>query len=319
MRHITSRIVLLLASAAILPLLGYGAMSIYSLREGTQTSVISGNINVANRAAQEIRLYIDTNVKILQTLASDLEDTDLQRWQQDRILKNYVLQFPEFREITLYDATGAQVASSRVGASRLQVPQNGTRFDGDIVMSPIAVDDDLLPTSVVGIRLVHVGAAAGWLVGQLNLEEMWHMVDRIRIGQQGFALVVAAEDQLIAHGNPNEKPRVARGDNLKDHPLVQLIHSHGDREPVWLEFMENGAPTLGVAAPLAAPRLDGDRRAAAQRGLPGGRPAPAPARPGRRPRAPVHRSGGLRLGACVRQADLRAHARHGRRRRGAPR
>ncbi|HTM47455.1 MAG TPA: cache domain-containing protein, partial [Bryobacteraceae bacterium] len=250
MKRITSRIALLLAAAAILPLAAYGMVSIYSLRTGTQTSVISGNINVANRAAQEILLYINTNVKILQTLASDLEDTNLQAWQQDRILKNYVLTFPEFREITLYDATGSQVASSRVGASKLQVPQSGIRFGNDVTMSPIAVDDDLLPTSVVGIRLAHVGQASGWLVGQINLEEMWRMVDRIRIGQQGFALVVASEGQLIAHGNPNEKARVARGDNLKDNQLVQKIHSLGDKEPVSKEFTEGGQQYLGVAAPL---------------------------------------------------------------------
>jgi signal transduction histidine kinase len=251
LKHITSRIVLLVAAAAILPLLAYGAVSIYSLRRGTQTSVISGNINVAKRAAQEIGLYINTNVKILQTLASDLEDTNLQPWQQDRILKNYVLQFPEFREITLYDATGAQVASSRVGASKVQIPQKGTPFGTDVTMSPIAVDDDLLPTSVVGIRLLNAGQASGWLVGQINLEEMWHMVDLIRIGQQGFALVVASEGQLIAHGDPNEKARVARGDNLKDNPLVQLIHRQGDKEPVSTEFPEGGRQFLGVAAPLS--------------------------------------------------------------------
>jgi signal transduction histidine kinase len=251
LKRITSRIALLLAAAAILPLAAYGAVSIYSLNQGTQTSVISGNKNVAVRAAQEIRLYINTNVKVLQTLASDLEDTNLEAWQQDRILKNYVLQFPEFREITLYDATGGQVASSRVGASKLQVPQGGIAFGNDVTMSPIAVDDDLLPTSVVGIHLAHVGRASGWLVGQINLEEMWRMVDRIRIGEQGFALVVASEGQLIAHGNPNEKARVARGDNLKDNPLVQLIHRSGDKEAVWTEFTEGGQQYLGVAAPLS--------------------------------------------------------------------
>ena len=250
MRRISSRIALLLASAAILPLSVYGVVSIYSLREGTQISIVRGNINVANRAAQEIELYINTNVKILQTLASDLADTNLQSWQQDRILKNYVLQFPEFREITLYDATGSQVASSRVGSSKLQVPQKGIKFDDNVIMSPIVVDDDLLPTSVVGIRLVHLGKPAGWLVGQMNLEEMWRMVDRIRIGQRGFALLVASEDQLIAHGDPDNKARVARGDTLKDHALVQLVHSRGDKGPVSLEFTENGQRMLGIAAPL---------------------------------------------------------------------
>src|SRR4029077_17413330 len=70
------------------------------------------------------------------------------------------------------------------------------------------------------------------------------------IDQQGFALVVASQGQLIAHGNPDEKPRVARRDNLKDHPLVHLIHSCGAQEPVSLEFTENNQRVLGVAAPL---------------------------------------------------------------------
>ena len=49
---------------------------------------------------------------------------------------------------------------------------------------------------------------------------------------------------------PNEKPRVARRDNLKDHPLVRLIHSHGDKEAVSEEITEDGRQVLGVAAPL---------------------------------------------------------------------
>ena len=103
---LTARFAMLLAAAGILPLLAYGAVSIFSLRTGTRQSVVTGNLNVARRAAEQIELYVDTNVKILQTLAADLEDTSLEPWQQDRILKNYVLDFPEFREITLFDATG---------------------------------------------------------------------------------------------------------------------------------------------------------------------------------------------------------------------
>ena len=80
-----------------------------------------------------------------------------QQWQQDRILKNAVLDFPEFREITLYDAAGAQLASSRVGQSKLQFPQSGTSFGPNITLSPIGIDDDFLPTAVVGIKLAQLG------------------------------------------------------------------------------------------------------------------------------------------------------------------
>jgi signal transduction histidine kinase len=250
-RRITSRFVLLLAVAGILPLLIYGAVSIFSLRVATMRSVTAGNENVARRVAEQIALYVQTNVDILQSVAGNLDDTNLEPWQQDRILKNAVLDFSEFREITLFDATGTQLASSRVGQSKIAFPQSGTTFGPRTTVSPIGIDDDFLPTAVVGIRLARVGQSSGSLVGQISLEEMWRMVDRIRVGDQGYALVVAANGLLVAHGNANEKPRVARGDNLATQPLVQLVRGQKNAAPASLEYAnEAGRQMLGVAAPL---------------------------------------------------------------------
>jgi signal transduction histidine kinase len=252
LKGITSRFAALLAAAGILPLLLYGAVSIFSLRDATRQSVITGNENVARQVAEQIGLYVQTNVDILQSVAGTLDDTNLERWQQDRILKHAVLDFPEFREITLFDATGTPLASSRVGQSKLVFPQSGTEFSPTTVVSPIDIDDDLLPTAVVGIRLSRVGVSSGSLVGEIRLEEMWRMVDRIRVGELGYALVVAPNGQLIAHGNPNEKPRVARGDNLSDQPLVRLLREQREAAPTSLEYTSTtGVQMLGVAAPLA--------------------------------------------------------------------
>ena len=251
MRRITSRFVILLAAAGILPLLLYGAVSIYSLRDATRRSVITGNENVARRVAEQIGLYVHTNVDILQSVAGNLADTNLAQWQQDRILKNAVLDFPEFREITLYDAAGRQVASSRIAPSKLQFPQSGISFGQRITLSPIGIDDDFLPTAVVGIKLARLGVSAGSLVGEISLEEMWRMVDRIKVGDQGYALIVAPNGQLIAHGNPNDKPRVARGDNLINQPLVRVVHGQKNARTASLEYAnESGVYMLGVAAPL---------------------------------------------------------------------
>jgi signal transduction histidine kinase len=243
--------VLLLAAAGILPLLVYGAVSIISLRDATSRSVIAGNENVARRVAEQIGLYVQTNVDILQSVAGNLSDTNLAQWQQDRILKTAVLDFPEFREITLYDAAGSQLASSRVSLSKVQFPQSGTSFGSNITLSPIGIDDDFLPTAVVGIKLTQLGQNSGSLVGEISLEEMWRMVDQIRVGEQGYALVVARNGQLIAHGNSNEKPRVARGDNLATQPLVRLVHGQRNSGPASLEYASDaGVQMLGVAAPL---------------------------------------------------------------------
>ena len=239
-----------MAAAAVVPLLGYGAISIVSLRSGAQQAVIEGNLNVARRAAEQIELYVTGSVKILKAVSADLEQTGLQRWQQDRILKNFVLQFPEYRELTLLDENGKAVVSSSLGTPTASVPgSEGATIDGAI-MSSFSVDDDLLPTSIVAIRLGD-SEGKGWLVGRLNLEQLWRMVDRIRVADQGYALVVTDQGQLLAHGDPDAKSRVARGDPMLSHPLVaDLRESRAAERTAWGQYADPRGEVLGVAAHL---------------------------------------------------------------------
>ena len=51
------------------------------------------------------------------------------------------------------------------------------------------------------------------------------MVDGIRVGAEGFALLVAQDGRLLAHGRRDEKTRVAAGENLSDHELLAAITS----------------------------------------------------------------------------------------------
>src|SRR5258707_15645700 len=121
-RHIATRFAIVLAIAAMLPLVAYGIWSLVTLQRGTRDSVVTGNLNVATRAAEEIRRYIVGDAEILKALAADLQDTGLQQWQQDRILKNYALQFREFRELTLFDESGHLVATSRATTPSVTIP-----------------------------------------------------------------------------------------------------------------------------------------------------------------------------------------------------
>src|SRR5436190_4656768 len=228
-RRIATRFALLLGIAAVVPLVAYGAVSILSLRRGTRESVVNGNQNVAVRAAEEIRRYVVTNAELLKALAADLQDTGLDTRQQDQILKNYVLQFREFREITLFDEHGAMVASSRVGKPRVAIPKDAPLTINGVSMSPIHVDEDLLPTSVFAIRLTRLNQPSGWLAGEFSLEEMWRMVDQIRIGEHGYALVVAPDDTPLAHGDPDKKTPVAQSPKTNAQPLVAAATAYAPR------------------------------------------------------------------------------------------
>jgi signal transduction histidine kinase len=248
-KHIAVRFAVLMALAALVPLVFYGIVSILSLQRGTRSSIIAGNENVATRAAEEIRRYVTTNAEILKALAADLQDTGLTPAQQDRILKNYILQFHEFHEVTLFDEHAAPLATSRVGAARLQIPSDAPFTVSGVKMTAIHIDADLLPTAVFAIHLTRLNQPAGWLVAESSLEEMWRMVDRIRIGEHGYAMVVAPNGQLIAHGDPDKKTLVAQQRNMRGNPLVSAAKADA---PVAEEYVDDdGRRDLGVAARIA--------------------------------------------------------------------
>jgi signal transduction histidine kinase len=246
-RHIATRFALILTIAAILPLVAYGVVSILSLRNGTRQSIITGNLNVATRAADEIKRYVSGNADILKALGADLQDTGLDQSQQKSIVHNYVLDFPEFREITLFDEPGATIASSRVGGARVSIPRStAITLSGGVAMSPIRVDDDLLPTTVFAVHLRRLNQPSGWLVAEFSLEDMWRMVDQIRIGGHGYAMVIAPDGTLVAHGDPDKKALIARSRNMKDHPLVAAA---AGARPTSVEYVDdNGRQQLAVSA-----------------------------------------------------------------------
>jgi signal transduction histidine kinase len=224
MKTIRSRLIILVATAAIAPLLAYGIVSIGLLRTGTGQSVTAGARSVAVQAAEQISRYVQHNVDLLQAVATDLNHTSLERWQQERILRNYTLTFPELRELTLFDPEGHPLASSRLTTPELTLTQPPPGPGAPPQITPIEIDADLLPTTVMTVRVEQDGQVAGYLAGELRLEELWRLVDRIRIGQHGFALVVDGQGRLLAHGNPDEKPQVARGVHLNTHPLIGPTH-----------------------------------------------------------------------------------------------
>ena len=112
---------------------------------------MEGNLNVARQVGEQVRRYISTNHKILLALAADLDATNLSAVQQDQILKNYALRFPEFRELSVFDERGAAVATSRAGAPTVKLPPDDTPVVYGVRMSPVYVDADLLPTSLVAV------------------------------------------------------------------------------------------------------------------------------------------------------------------------
>jgi signal transduction histidine kinase len=209
MRRITSRFVLLIASAAVAPLVLYGVISIFNLQTGTESTVREGNRRLADQVSEQIGQYLEQNTRVLKSVGLELRSINLEPWQQSRVLKDYVIDFPEFREITFFGAGGRVIATSRVGDATLVVPDGRTVGSAEVFVAPLQLDEDNLPRTTIAVRVTPGGQEAGWVVGEIALESLWRTVDRVRVGAEGYALLVAEEQRLIAHGNPNKKRLVA--------------------------------------------------------------------------------------------------------------
>jgi two-component system NtrC family sensor kinase len=234
-----------MAAAAVLPLLAYGAASIYSMRETARAQVFDANSSVAQRAAAEIDRYVDTSIRILEGIATNLEDNRLLPWQKERLLRSMTLKNPEFTELTLTDANGDPFVTSRIGQATLRVPRDAVEVRG-VRMSPFEIDEALLPSAILSIRIDDGGIEQS-LVARVSLEELWRMVNAIRIGERGFALVVTDQGQLLAHGEPESKSLVARRPDMSSHPLLtnRAARDKSNTDPVRGEYEDWSATSLG--------------------------------------------------------------------------
>jgi signal transduction histidine kinase len=256
MKRITSKFVLLIATAAVLPLVIFGYVSIDSLRNGTEISVREGNGKVARQVSEQVRMYMRHNTRVLQSVGAELGATELAAWQQDRILKDSVLQFPEFREVTVFDLAGAPVATSAVGNTRLTVPELARRRPDKPYIAPVKVDEDLLPTTTIAVRLARSQQDAGWIVGEIALEELWRMVDGIRVGSKGYALIVSEDGRLIAHGNPDEKGHIADVDQSRAREEIAFVVEFRAGKVLYKDYTDdNGEKMMAVAAASSDPLL----------------------------------------------------------------
>ena len=213
---ITRRMAMLVTTAALLPLLIFGIVAGWSLRTTTRDSVKESHAAIAARAAEAIHLYLRSSEQLVRSAVSDLLGTGLTRAQQARVLQNHVTITREIRSLTLFDAEGRPVVTSDLGG---EVPARLLhRPDANLTRLPVDLDEDGLPRTRMRLRLDDT--LAPFLVAELQLEELWNLVDNVQVGTNGRAFVVDDTGRIIADGRIDGKSRIARGERIDAHPLA---------------------------------------------------------------------------------------------------
>ncbi len=213
---ITRRMAMLVTTAAIVPLVIFGVVAGWTLRATTSQSVMENHAAIAARAADTIDLYLRSTERLVRSAAADLSGVGLTHVQQQRVLFNHVTAAREIRSLTLYDARGVPIATSDIGGeSTSPLAELPT---ASITLLPVDLDSDQLPRSRMTLRLDD--SLAPYLVAELRLEELWRVVDNVKVGTSGRAFLVDETGRIIADGRQRGKTRIARGERIGAHALT---------------------------------------------------------------------------------------------------
>ncbi len=251
MKKISTKLIVLLTFSALIPLILFGGLSILTSLRTNYRSVSEGNLNVARAAADHIELYVSNGIDILRAIAENISHTHLEKWQKEMIIRGYVINFEEFETIYVMDRNGIVVVNSDVGGDLTD--RSGelafqTAIKGDTYRSEVFISDNLVPSIIISIPVIKLNEIEGVIVGEINLINMWKLVDKIRIGKEGYAFVVSKSGLLIAHGDNRSKVRVIREEKIGEMEIVRSVLK-GEFGTL-LYRNDSGVKMLGVYAPI---------------------------------------------------------------------
>lgn len=250
--RIATKLALLLLVVSLLPLTLFGLVSLRQVRKATVISVTEGNLNVSRRAAEQIEQYVKNALAILESTAENISHADLQDWQKERILKNYGNRFDEFNHLSIRDVDGRLTVTSRLAGAEMTSYEAGAfqgALQGRESRSFVFIREDLTPAMAVAVPIRRLTKIDSILVAELNLMQMWYLVDGIRIGQRGILHVLDKDDRLIATGDGERKRDVFQEKAFEPAALLPKILEPGG------EVFRNppGVEVAAVGTRLKAP------------------------------------------------------------------
>jgi PAS domain S-box-containing protein len=199
--RISTKILVTLTLVSVLAVITTGTVLVTLSGTTLRSSISERNLQIARRASNEIDLYVEASIRDIKATAEILSAVK-DPWIQDILLENLALTFKRFQSISLVEASGEVIASTRLddhGGQSVD-PQVLTRaLSGQTYLSPVGLTAENLPYLTIAMSAGEPGLHHRALVADIALRDIWDLVDDISFGRQGEALLVSEDGVLIAH------------------------------------------------------------------------------------------------------------------------
>ena len=230
---------------ATIPVLIVGLLLLATARRSIEDTVADGNLEVARRASNEIRLYIEQAQRVIDLAADNMDMIDATDAEYQQLIDNLVIGQDFLSELAVLDLSGRERLTTRLEGPLRARPDLALSPGAGTTISPVFIAVDGLPAVTISVPLRRLDEHTGYLAARVSLKDMWDLVDNIQLGEgqrEGFgnAYVATGNGRLIAHP---ERERVYRQDDLSGSPVGMTL---GERESGTLVY--TGASGEMVAA-----------------------------------------------------------------------
>jgi len=213
------RLVVLVAGSGLLIAL-VGLFAIALLRRNAERTSQAALAVIAEQAASRIGAYLAHQREMLHAVGGVVAGIP----DAERRLAQIALDAPSLGRVMLLTP---RTPTDQL-PSRLTPPDVIAALSGREVASPLYFRDDLTPAMDVCVPVG--GGRTAAVCATLDLLELQRQVQRIQIGQTGYALAFDSEGRLLAAGAGTMRAAALTGEPVAESPLASKV-ARGERVP----------------------------------------------------------------------------------------
>ncbi len=206
------------------------------------------NLETARRASNEIYLFIKEPLTILNTLVQTRDILEMERFTQSRLINKIKNENPIFRKLFILDQTGLVVVTTSFGEELKDYSKHNAyrvAISGQIFFSEVTFSPSRFPLMLVAVPVRKYNMVEGVLVGEIDLKNIWNLVDDITVDSTGNAFLLSSDGSIIAHP---DKQKVLQKESFALYPFFKEILK--GREGT-TQFVSEGKEMIAAFAPIS--------------------------------------------------------------------
>lgn len=190
-----------------IPLLITGQILIHTAQKAIRETILDRNLQLARRSSSLISATVGRARDILRINAQSPAFFTNDRIGQELVINKIVREFPIFKKISLLDTLGRVSRSTAFGASNHHTTGEHvlkTIKTNKSYTSPVYISSEKLPLMDIAEPVVVFDEVNAYLLAEVDLKEIWALVDSNLVGNKSEAFIFRADGQFIAHTDRRE-------------------------------------------------------------------------------------------------------------------